>query len=223
MTRKFVQAAIVRVACGSVKPLGLGALLRAVQECGRANTAHGAFAHSGPQGIDLWNADVAQPGIFLHLTKALGDGGLNRLRLIRLCELGLSDNHVIDLACALSQHPHLEILSITNNLFSARAGIQLFDTFVSLQHARALDMSLNPLGDVMVEAMAERLSSGSPWNLQALWFAYCSVSRRGLKDMARIIRAGANNLEHIVLSGMVFTMPTEWHKLRWLVTVGDSL
>lgn len=209
LTGNVVQAAIVRVACGSVQPLGLGALLRAVQESGRACRAHGAVAHSGPQGIDFWNADIAQPRVFLHLRKALSDGGLNRIRLIRLCELGLSDNHVVDLACALSQHPSLEVLSLTSNDFTATAGVQLFNTFVSLQHARALDLSLNPLGDVMAEAMAERLSSGCPWNLQALWFAYCSVSRTGLKDVTRIIRAGADNLEHVVLSGMVSTMPTE--------------
>lgn len=201
LTPEIVQAAIVRVAHGSVLPLGLGALLRAVEEAGRTCSAHRSLLHTEPQGIDLWNAEIARPRTFSYLTKALHDGGLDRLRLIRLCEIGLKDNHVAEIACALSQHPSLEILSVSNNHITASSGISLFNTFVSLKHARALDISLNPLGDLMAEAIAGRLSSGVSWNLQALWFAYCSVSSTGLKDIARIIRAGANNLEHLVLSG----------------------
>lgn len=182
-------------------PLGLGALLRAVEEAGRTCSAHRNLLHTEPQGIDFWNADITRPRTFSYLTKALHDGGLNRLRLIRLCEIGLTDNHVAEIACALSQHPSLEILSVSNNHITASSGISLFNTFVSLKHARALDISLNPLGDLMAEAIAGRLSSGVSWNLQALWFAYCSISSMGLKDVARIIRAGANNLEHLVLSG----------------------
>lgn len=194
------QAIIVRVANGSVLPLGLGALLRAVQEAG---CAHGSTAHSRPQGIDLWSADIAQPQTFAYLTTSLRDGGLNCLRLIRLCGLGLVDEQITQLSCAMGRHPCLEILSVPNNKMTSSAGVLLFDSFVSLPRARALDLSCNPLGDAMAHGIVGRLSSGSPWNLQALWFAYCSLTQAGLNEFARIVRAGADSLEHLVLSGMV--------------------
>lgn len=199
------------MAGGSVLPLGLGALLRAIcASCSTNRALQACLVHrdedkinSGPQGIDVWNVDISIPRTFIHLTSALQDGSLNCLRLIQLCEVGLCDHHVSALACSLRHHPALEMLSVRSNRFTAVSGPKLFDCFVSLRNARVLDLSLNDLGDAMVEAMSGRIGCGEPWSLQAVWLAYCRISTAGITDMARIARAGAERLEHIVVSGVV--------------------
>eukprot|EP00892_Ulva_mutabilis_P010934 jgi/Ulvmu1/8212/UM041_0021.1 len=199
----LVQATIVRVAHGSVSPVGLAALLHAIQKAGSACSAGGTALRSGsgPQGIDLWNAGVAKPRAFMYLIKSINDGELDRLRLIRLCDLGLSDDQISQLSSAIGRHPSLEMLSVASNAFTATSGLLLFGTFVSLQNAQVLDVSCNPLGDTMAQGIADRLSSGTPWKLRTLLFAYCSVTRAGLVETSRIVRAGADNLEHLVISG----------------------
>lgn len=210
MASDHVQAVIVRVAEGSVLPLGLGALLRAVQDAGRACTAHRSISRMGPQGIDLWNADIARPRTFAYLRRALHEGWLDRLRLMRLCGVGLVDAQVLELACVLGRHPSLEILSVANNSFTAYSGVALFETFVSMRCARALDVSCNALGDAMVTGIIARLSSGTPWKLQALWLAYCSLTQAGLKDASTIVRAGVDSLEHLVISGVARMKCDAW-------------
>jgi hypothetical protein len=86
--------------------------------------------------------------------------------------------------------------------FGAAAGTTLFDAFTSLSKAQVLDLSMNSgLGDEMIENMCQIVGGGFPWNLRALWCAYCNVSMEGIRKLRGLVRSGHSQIRQLVVSG----------------------
>lgn len=89
--------------CPEVTTLGFSSLIRATSEL-----------HS-VAGLDLSNSQLAHERCYPYLTRALTQGELAHLNILRLSHMELGDTHICALAQALSGHPELEILCVAGN------------------------------------------------------------------------------------------------------------
>jgi hypothetical protein len=94
----------VRVSSGSVTPLGFASLVRATSEL------------QSVAGLDLSNSGLVNERCYPHLTRALEEGDLAHLNILRLSHMQLGDTHICALAKALRGHQELEILCVTGNM-----------------------------------------------------------------------------------------------------------
>jgi hypothetical protein len=93
----------VRVASGSVTSLGFASLVRVTSEL------------HDVAGLDLANTGLADERCYHHLTRALQEGDLGHLNVLRLSNMQLGDSHICALARALYGHQELEILCVAGN------------------------------------------------------------------------------------------------------------